>query len=293
MSHNVNWMNPYAQREGRWMRGNLHTHSSPASKCGKVLLPQVLDYYAQAGYDFLSVSDHKTLTMAQDHRLVLIPGMEWNSATGQHVGVHGPNVPAHPELCSIESQTALLAAMEQIGGFVTLNHPNWQFRPHYHREELLEAGPYDGLEIFNGTIKFLPGYEIATDKWDYLLAKGRRVIGIACDDFHHERNLQQGWIMVRAAERTPAAILAALQAGNLYCSSGVTVNDIRREGTLITVETLDAQEIQVIGKGGRLLKTVREPTVRFELTPEIEDYVRFTVFGRGSEMAWTQPFFRQ
>jgi len=291
MNTMVNWQNPYAQRDGEWLRGNLHTHTSPASGCGQVPLARTLDLYADAGYDFLSISDHMTLTTVADDRLLLIPGVEWNAPEGLHTGIYGPALPQHPEFCRMTSQEELLAAMSEVGGLVILNHPNWTLRPHYHRDELFDAGPYDGVEIFNGVIKRLDGYEIATDKWDYLLARGRRVVGYASDDFHCERDLCQGWMMVRCAERSVGAVLAALKAGNLYCSSGVSIRDIRREGDIIEVETEDAQEIQIIGEGGCLVQAVYEHSVRFDLRNTVGTYARFTAFGQGSAMAWTQPFF--
>ena len=53
----VNWRNPYAAQTGKWYKGNLHTHTSPASHCGKVPVPRMLGYYAKAGYDFFAVTD--------------------------------------------------------------------------------------------------------------------------------------------------------------------------------------------------------------------------------------------
>ncbi len=218
MDSYVNWQNPYAQRDGEWLRGNLHTHTSPASTCAQVPLERTLELYIQAEYDVLSISEHLSYASVVDDRLLFIPGMEWNSPEGQHTGIYGPAIPRHPEWCTMTSQRELLATVKDVDALAILNHPNWTLRPHYRREELFDAGPYDGIEIFNGVIKRLSGYEIATEQWDYLLARGRRVLGYASDDFHVERDLAQGWMMVRCAVRTPEAVLAALKAGNFYCS---------------------------------------------------------------------------
>jgi hypothetical protein len=291
MADSVNWCNPYQSREGEWLRGNLHTHTSPASACGQVPLDRMLDLYIRAGYDFLAISDHMVCTPVVDAPLLCIPGVEWNSEQGEHAGLYGDGLLVQPDGWLDRAQSAVLATVTESGGFAVLNHPNWTYRPHYHREELLNAGPYNGVEIFNGVIKRLEGYEIATDKWDYLLAHGRRVLGVASDDAHIEDDVAQGWLMVRVVERTPQAVFAALKQGNFYASSGVTMFDIRREGDRLEVETDDAQEIQVIGEGGRLLQTVRDHSVQFDLATAECVYVRVTAFGQGSAMAWTQPFF--
>lgn len=291
MSQLVNWNNPYAQRNGRWLRGNLHTHTSPASGCGTVALDRVLDLYVAAGYDFLAISDHMTCTPVADSRIITIPGVEWNSPVGHHTGIYGAPVLVNPAFWEMTSHEELLAAMSEADGLSILNHPNWQYRPHYHREELLNAGPYEGVEIFNGVIKRLEGYEIATDKWDYLLAHGRRILGFASDDSHIESDIGLGWITVRCDGNRWEDIVAAIRSGNFYCSTGVTITDIRREGDIVEIETEDAQEIQILGEGGCLIATVYDRNVRFDLSTTNWSYVRFTAFGRGSAMAWTQPFF--
>jgi len=292
MSNTVNWSNPYACRDGAWLRGNLHTHTSPASGCGEVLLERVLELYDRAGYDFLSISDHMTLTPAQHARMTCIPGVEWNSPTGEHTGVYAcdPALPAAQ--CCVSCQPALLDGLKDSDALVILNHPNWQLRPHYRREELLAAQYYDGIEIFNGVIRRLDGYEISTDKWDYLLAQGRRVLGFASDDSHCEGDIGAAAIVVRSVSRTAEDILAAIKAGNFYCTSGAIITDIRRDGNHIEIETDGGQEIQVTGVGGTLLHRVHDHSLRYEFAGQ-SGYVRFTVYGHGSEMAWTQAFFTE
>ncbi|MGI6101949.1 MAG: hypothetical protein ACOYET_05645, partial [Bacillota bacterium] len=120
--------------------------------------------------------------------------------------------------------------------------------------------------------------------------KGKRVLGFSSDDFHEERDLAQGWMMVRAESRTPEAIFAALKSGNFYNSTGVELTDIHREGDIITVESVDGQEIRIIGNYA-LLERVCDHSVSVDIRQWGAPYVRFEVYGRGAQMAWTQPFF--
>jgi hypothetical protein len=293
MMNSVNWANPYVQREGEWLRGNLHAHTSPASGCSIIPLEDLLGGYRQAGYDFLAVSDHMKLTPAPDAGMIIIPGIEWNAPEGnRHTGVYALDPERVRPACVLTDQEVLLGAPDSADMLRILNHPNWELRPHYRREELAALRGYDGIEIYNAVIRRLSGYEIATDKWDYLLANDRRVLGFASDDAHRASDIGLGWMVARATARTPRAVLAALKTGNCYCSSGVTITDIYRDGDLIAVETADAQEIQAIGTGGRLLHTVPDRALAFSLDGLSETYVRFTCYGPGSAMAWTQPFFR-
>ncbi|MDD5708401.1 MAG: hypothetical protein PHR35_20975, partial [Kiritimatiellae bacterium] len=148
-------------------------------------------------------------------------------------------------------------------------------------------------EIYNGVIERLEGEALATDKWDYLLSNGHRVLGFASDDSHEKSDIGQGWLMVRAAARTPHAILAALQRGNFYASTGVKIRSIRRAGASIVVETADADEIWAVGSWGVRLARVAGPRIAFDCS-KLQGgnaYVRFVAYGRGSAAAWTQPFF--
>jgi hypothetical protein len=46
----------------------------------------------------------------------------------------------------------------------------------------------------------------------------------------------RGWIMVRAAKLDTNEIVAAIEAGDFYASSGVTLKDVRREGKILSLE---------------------------------------------------------
>lgn len=290
-TNHVNWRNPYAERGGIWYKGNLHAHSSPASKCGTVALERVLALYRQHGYDFLSVSDHMVLSAPRDDELILVPGLEWNSVCGQHTGVYSIDPTIVEALPSVEAHEELLNGMAGKDAVVILNHPNWQSIPHYRREQLDESPFFDGIEIYNAVIERLPGEAIATDKWDYLLEQGKRVLGFASDDSHAEQDIGNAWIAVRAPERSLAAVFRGIRQGNFYCSSGVVLSDIRKEGSVITIESENADEFMVIAAGGRRIVRSAGDAVTVDISEWETEYVRFAAYGAGSAMAWTQPFF--
>lgn len=289
----VNWPNPYAGATGRWLKGNLHTHTSPASACSIVPPAEMLAYYEDAGYDFLSLSDHMSMIEAPPTRLTLIPGIEWNSDSGEHAGVYAVDPDYPRQAIEIHDQTELLTGHAGADALLVLNHPNWMLTPHYRREALLDKAHYDGVEIFNGVIERLQGYAISTDKWDLLLANGRRVLGFASDDAHAQCDIALGWLMVRTADASPAGILRALQTGHFYCSTGVNLTDISREGSTVSVASPDAQEIRAIGDGGVCFTRVRGCEAAFSFDAIPAEYVRFELYGQGAAMAWTQPFFRE
>ena len=291
MSSNVNWANPYEIRDGKWFKGNLHTHTSPASGCGKISIEDCLDLYVEHGYDFLAISDHMSYTPYQDDRITILPGVEWNSACGEHTGVYSLSSADVTAAIGISDHKELLQRMAGTDALVVLNHPNWQLKPHYRREILDQLSNYDGVEIFNGVIERLQGYAISTDKWDYLLARDKKVLGFATDDSHRDDDIGYASIHVRATSHDPKELMAAIKCGNFYCSSGALIDDIRMQDGVIEIETPDAQEIHVRANGGCAIHRVQDKSIRFDTRELRTAYVRFAIFGRGCQMAWTQPFF--
>lgn len=291
MKNNINWANPYAERDGQWLKGNLHTHTSPASGCGEISIEDCVDLYVKHGYDFLSISDHCAYTDHIDDRLTLIPGVEWNSPTGCHTGVYSLDTSHIHAAIAVHDQELLLNNLANTGALVILNHPNWQMRPHYRREELDAKHDYDGIEIYNAVIERLEGYSISTDKWDYLLTRGTRILGFANDDSHRAADIGHAAIYVRCKTRAAADILAAIKTGNFYSSSGVVIEDIRCQDGIIEIETPDAQQIEARVDGGQLVQRVMDKSIRLDTCDIKRAYVRFVIYGNGSAMAWTQPFF--
>jgi hypothetical protein len=60
------------------------------------------------------------------------------------------------------------------------------------------------------------------------------MLGLGTDDAHNyhdlavgQSNTGRGWVMVRSKSLTPQSIIAAMERGDFYASSGVAVDDIR------------------------------------------------------------------
>ena len=138
---------------------------------------------------------------------------------------------------------------------VHINHPN--FRWGITVEELMQVQKEKFFEVYNGH----PGVENAGDAtrlsmdamWDAMLTfrlaelKLGVVYGVGVDDSHNyhdfrigKTNPGRGWIMVRARHLTPESIIHAMEAGDFYASSGVTLADVQRGPHRLAVE-IDAQ----------------------------------------------------
>jgi hypothetical protein len=138
---------------------------------------------------------------------------------------------------------AVLDQRERTGQlmFPHVNHPNFGWAVKV--EDLIPLRGEKFFEVYNGhpavrnegdTVR--PSTE---RMWDILLAerlsRGEDVMyGLAVDDAHdyHEFGTEhvnpgRGWVMVRAETLSADTLIRAMEAGDFYASSGVTLEDVR------------------------------------------------------------------
>lgn len=279
-------------RDCVWIKGNLHTHTTHSD--GDFSPQQIMDAYVSAGYGFLMLSDHDQITGREDldpKGLILIPGNEITSN-----GAHILHVNAKSVIPPLPDRQSVFDAIEADGGFAIAAHPNWEESfAHCPQTSLETWRGYAGLEIYNGVITWLPGEPCATDRWDRLLAQGRRVWGYAHDDTHFPADVGTAWDVVQISKGGGLReIVAALRQGSFYASTGVTIQSIEVNERTIRIETENADRIDAISDYGRCELRVDSPLITYTV-PENSNrrYIRFTCWGSGGRMAWTQPFFIQ
>ncbi len=244
--------------------------------------------YAELGYDFLMISDHDGVTDIgglDPHGMVLLPGNEiWGG------GPHVLDVGARKRMGWGGWLQPMLDAINSESGFPVLAHPNWgEDFNHFPIQELLALTNYAGIEIYNGTCLHSSGSHLALDKWDLLLSAGRKVWGYAGDDAHMAIHAGLGWNVVRARSRTPEAILEALRSGSFYASCGVRIEEIRCEGSVVTVRAPNAQRMAVVGRFGARIHAVEGSNLRFDTADVMQPYIRIECHGAAEQAAWTQP----
>lgn len=135
--------------------------------------------------------------------------------------------------------------------FPHINHPNFQWA--FTAEDLVALKGDRFFEVFNGH-SGVRNYGDETHAsmeriWDIILTRRAVELGLepvwgtATDDSHayHDfrvgkTNPGRGWVMVRAAELTPAAIIAAMERGDFYATSGVRLRDLKSGPRELRVE---------------------------------------------------------
>jgi hypothetical protein len=282
-------ISPCGEVGADWLRGNLHTHSTLSD--GNLGIQETVRAYADLHYDFLMLSDHDVFNdgaKLDSCGMTIIPG---NEITAN--GVHLLHVNAEEYVQATEDRQGIIEHINKGRGFAVLNHPNWEkdFN-HCPQQVLEELQGYAGIEIYNGVCLFAEGSPLATDRWDMLLSRGRRVWGYGNDDNHADAHRGLVWNMVQAASRSAGDIAAALRTGRFYVSTGVRISRIAAEGATLIIETENAECLHIYGDYQQLVQRIDGRTVSYTVPEDTEfTYLRVECFGRGDRMAWSQPFF--
>ncbi len=180
------------------------------------------------------------------------------------------------ELIGVDArEVAALSERLRRPTMLTLNHPQWVYWD-IQPQNLIDNPAVRFFEVCNGGSAFAPHPDargVTNDRfWDTVNAfrclKGQPMLyGIGTDDTHYylnrkpDQRLQDAWVMVRGEALTAEALLAAMQAGDFYASTGVTLEDVR----------FDARE--------------RRLSVRVRPEPGVTYRIRFITTKRGFDQA--------
>lgn len=293
----------YFPEDGIWLKGNIHSHSTVSD--GMFTPEELAKSYASAGYDFLSLTDHNVCVPHSDlseKSILLLTGLEhdieYSPDKCTHVvGLSEAGKQDTGYLCkrySAEEMTdqRLVDMMREDGQFVALAHPVWsRMEP----EEVLGLDGFHAIEVFNNGTEHLCHGGNAEVFWELLLRRGKRILATAVDDVHVADDLFGGWIWVKAADRSEAAILDALFSGAFYPSSGPVIHDFGIDGDTVYVSCSDCREIHFVtypprgrsffAEGGRML------TEASHVLTGREAYVRAVCVDDNGHSAWTNPIF--
>src|SRR5687768_10071080 len=242
--------------EPRWFRGNTHTHSLNSD--GDSTPEDVARWYREHGYHFVVFTDHEFITPVDGLNAVIGAEGKFMAMSGQEVTGRFNTTPVHANGLGLTTvvmpRTGVspldvlqkdVAAIREAGGLPQINHPNfgWALRG-------ADLSKIDGpalLEIWNGhpMVNNLGGGGVpsAEAMWDEALTAGRRLFAVADDDAHHFKRLDdpaaaapnRGWVMVRSAVLSQAAIMDAMRGGEFYASNGVNLSDVQATATRLRV----------------------------------------------------------
>jgi len=211
--------------------------------------------------------------------------------------------------------------------FLHINHPNfiWAITP----EDIMALDGERFFEVYNGHPmvnnygdSLRPSMEVLWDKVQvaYLTDGKPLLYGLAVDDAHNyhvfdqvSSNPGRGWVMVLAEDLSPSSLIEAMEKGDFYSSTGVTLSAIDFDGESLSVN-VEPEEgitytIQFFGtkksnptSTGVLLKEGQGLSSSYTLKND-DMYVRAKIISSklkenpyqigDMEVAWTQPVLKK
>ena len=290
----VRFANPFSS-PGRWLRGNLHVHSSASD--GRLSPAQVVEHYRSLGYDFLALSDHRVISdPPAGADLLVLRAAEVNTS-----GLATPGKSWH--LLLIEPRAVPEGRVEEPGDLlrfalaaapvVIVAHPYWS---NLSGDDVLALAQATGVEVFNTGCEVEIARGFSEYSWDYALASGARLWGFAVDDAHRcVEDSGGGWVMVKSAAATVEAVMRSLEAGLFYSSMGPEIRQVSVDGVGVVVETSPVVRIDFLAKssrGAQFRGSAAAPLERAEYRwGGGERYLRIQVTDAQGCRAWTNPMY--
>ena len=297
----------------KWFKGNTHTHTLNSD--GDSTPDEVVRWYREHSYNFLVLTDHNFLTTVDGLNAVHAAEGKFLVIRGEEVTDHFGEKPIHVNGLHLEKVVEPqggksvadvvqrnVDAIRGAAGVPHINHPNygWAISP----EDLQKIERQKLFEIYNGHPQVNNmgggGHPSLEEVWDMLLTGGKTVYGIAVDDAHHfkrpyDANASrpgQGWVVVRAERLAPEAILAAMERGDFYASTGVEITEYAATQDSITITIREPgttkSRTTFIGRNGAVLATVTSNPAVYKIRGD-EGYVRAKVVDSNGKTAWMQP----
>ncbi len=296
-------LNPFA-RPGRWFRGVFHCHTTNSD--GARSVESVIAWYAEHGYDFVSITDHNQLTPVPRPRrdqMLLVPGTEVDVGRAQlgesyHiVGIGLRQMIEMPRDVATRHGLApqdTVNALRQAGAVVFVAHPYWSGLV---VGDLLALDGVAGIEVFNANTEVDIGKGYSGVHWDDCLSRGKLLLGAANDDAHWRlRDYGQAWTMLRAEALTPESVVEGLRSGAFYATTGAVFEDVTFNGAAVAVRLAPpgASEIRFIcdRRWGQRVVADGAPleTATYALRGR-EKYIRVEITTPSGTRAWTNPLF--
>jgi len=310
--------------DGMWLKSAFHTHTARSD--GELDPAAHVRHHEWMGFDVVAITDHWTLTHepSTDHILV-ITGAELAAdphgealTDSEIVAIGISDIPEDPggdrakwgpiDAYTYKTFPDLSAAARCIadqGGVSFIAHPYWSGMP---LETLMAVEGAHGIELFNSSAQRENARGDSSYVWDLCLDRGKRFWAFGTDDCHYPGfDIGDAWTMVRAAERTEAAVLEALRQGHTYASAGPQIRDITVDGTELEVRCSPARAVVMASRyetgwavlaGARnrmeeasvLERDDRGLIVRARFSPSIElPHRRVVIEDEAGRKAWSNP----
>jgi len=268
----------------KYFKANLHTHTTISD--GSLTPEETKAAYVERGYQIIAFTDHEVCVahpeLADENFLPLTgyelsfnsleeekflrktyhlcciakdPENRWQVYDPQYKGgnayLYADNIVCdgyEARGYSLEQVNDVIARANAHGFLVTYNHPFWS---------LQNYTDYSGLkglwamEVYNNHCHRIGFDDNNSHVYQDLLNLGNHLFPLATDDFHrlpHPNFIAGGWIMVGAEKLDYPSVIAALEQGDFYASTGPSIHSLTLEGTKLKITCDPARSIMIFSQ---------------------------------------------
>lgn len=272
-------------RRGRFYKANLHCHTVLSD--GKWTPEQVKEEYMRRGYSVVAYTDHRHYGWhpeLMDENFVPVAGFEadlnepfrkpgdFQRVRTYHINFYDSDPAARQDFRAeqppqrygdIHSLNNFVAGMKDQGFLSCYNHPYWSLQNYTDYRDL--CGVF-AMEIYNHGCELDGLYGYAPQAYDEMLRAGTRLFCLATDDNHDSFapgdprcDSFGGWTMLKMEKLDYPSVIATLEQGNFYASSGPELEELYIQDNALHVRCSPVEKIYVITEGRRCLMRLAEP----------------------------------
>lgn len=278
-----------------FFKANFHCHTTRSD--GRLDPAAAVGFYRDAGYDILSITDHRKVTEIRCSRPLLIPGIELDYVLpGQWVHILGLGMDKEISARWNHSGTPQdgINLIRSLGGIAVLAHPAWSLNtPAF----IGSLSGLSGVEIWN-SVSTLPLNGERADSsslLDVTWASGCELLPVFANDDSHPYRDEAGVAatMVQAEELTAVSVMEALRAGRFYATTGPGIRQIEiLDGREIMVRCSPAESIIFYSDSpwaeGRVLMGLGMTEGRYRIQHN-DHFVRIEIRDSSGKKAWSSP----
>lgn len=282
---------------GPFYKANLHTHTTASDgfcSPGKAAI-----IYREAGYDILSITDHRKVTELPEapKGLLLMHGIEYDyTLPGE--AIHLVGIGVDKSINGLWSQKMspqqTIDLVHAHGGAVVLAHPGWSLN---NASTIAELRGLTAVEIWNSVSNppYNPARADASLLLDVLWSNYPQTLipVVASDDTHfYDKEVARGWTMILAETLTVPAVVKALHEGRFYASCGPEIKAFELVDGCVRVACSPCAQVIFYSNtpwaSHRCLEGNGITGAEIMIT-DYDRYIRVQVVDQQGRSAWTMP----